>query len=57
MGNIQIPAKSITKQCKNCDCKYDKKEVERIYGNISAVAEGGFCSALCYTKYTLKPKN
>jgi len=39
------------KICKHCNEPYDLKTVGRIYGKESAVVNGNFCSAQCYTAH------
>lgn len=40
-----------TRICRQCENRYDKKEVARIYGKESNPALLGFCSPQCYTKW------
>lgn len=42
--------------CKHCGGTYNRKECIRIYGEFSAPAINGFCSASCYTQHDVKPE-
>ena len=46
------PATTISR-CKNCGNKYDRKEVQRVFGEYSSTFIAGCCSAYCYTLYTI----
>jgi len=39
--------------CVYCNTGFDKKEVARIFGELSSVHLQEFCSARCYTKYKM----
>ncbi len=37
--------------CRYCKKEYSKKEAKRIYGKLSNVYVGGYCSAICFTNH------
>ena len=39
---------------KKCQKEFDRKDVARVYGELSSVFQGGYCSAICYTRDTVK---
>jgi Na+-translocating ferredoxin:NAD+ oxidoreductase RnfD subunit len=44
------------RNCKHCGEEYDSSEIERCYGKESSVYIGGFCSAQCYTQFSMSKR-